>query len=222
MPLKKLMLTAVAVMSLGAATAHAAPTIVDFEDIPEGTESASATSRGFHFAGDGAGFLFYTNGAGCGPACASNGTRTLLAGGLIFADSSQVTLTRNGGGTFVLTSLDAGEMFSGGFPQYAAARIDYSEFLGGLGGLLVASGSIVLDGINDGPGGVPDFQSFSVPGALVDTIRFVGAGGTNGNNGFNLDNLTIQDATAIPEPSSLLLVGLGLAGLIGACRRRAA
>ncbi len=219
MTLKKLTLTAVAVMSLVAATAHAAPITVDFEDVPETTQSASATSRGFDFAGDSGGFLFYTDGAACGPRCASNGTRTLLAAGTAFGSSSQVTLTRNGGGTFVLTGLDAGEMFSGGNPRYAAAQIDYSEFLGGL---LVASGSIVLDGIIDGPGGLPDFQSFSVPGALVDTIRFVGAGGTSGNNGFSLDNLTIQDAIAVPEPSSLLLVGLGLAGLAGARRRKAA
>ena len=216
MPLKKLTLTAVAVMSLGAATAYAAPTTVDFEDVPEFTISASVTSRGFDFAGDNFGFLFYTDGAACGPPCASNGTRTLLAAGTGLGYSSQVTLTRNGGGTFVLTGLDAGEMFSD-TPLFSAARINYSEFLGGLGGLLVASGSIVLDGIIDGPGGVPDFQSFSVTGALVDTILFVGAGGTNGNNGFSLDNLTI-----VPEPSSLLLVGLGLAGLAGACRRKAA
>ena len=220
MTLKKLTLTAVAVMSLVAATAHAAPITVDFEDVPETTQSASATSRGFDFAGDSGGFLFYTDGAACGPQCASNGTRTLLAAGPIFGYSSQVTLTRNGGGTFVLTGLDAGEMFSGGYPQFAAAQIDYSEFLGGL---LVASGSIVLDGIIDGPGGLPDFQTFSVTGALVDTIRFVGVNsGGNGNNGFSLDNLTIQDINPIPEPSSLLLVGLGLAGLAGACRRKAA
>ena len=219
MPLKKLTLTAVAVMCLGAATAHAAPTTVDFEDVLGGTLSASVTSRGFDFAGDLSGFIFATNGSKCRPLCASNGTRTLLAAGPLFGDSSQVTLTRHLGGTFVLTGLDAGEVFSGSRPQYAAARIDYSEFLGGL---LVASGSIVLDGIIDGPGGLPDFQSFSVPGALVDTIRFVGAGGANGNNGFSLDNLTIQDATAVPEPSGLLLVGLGLVGLAGACRRKAA
>ena len=219
MTLKKLTLTVGAVMSLVAATAHAAPITIDFEDVPEFTISASVTSRGFDFAGDNGGFLFATNGAYCSPPCASNGTRTLFAAGAIVGYSSQVTLTRNGGGTFVLTGLDAGEMFSVNSPQFAASQIDFSGFLGGL---LVASGSIVLDGIIDGPGGLPDFQSFSVPGALVDTIRFVGAGGGNGNNGFSLDNLTIQDAIAVPEPSSLLMVGLGLAGLAGACRRKAA
>jgi hypothetical protein len=125
-------------------------------------------------------------------------------------------MSRAGGGTFVVTGLDAGEMFSGGHPEYAATQINY---VGTLSNVTVTSGTLNLDGLIDGPGGINDFQTFGLNAALVDTIVFSGAGGA-GNNGFSLDNLTVQDAV-VPEPGTLALAGLGLLGLARSRRRRA-
>ena len=189
--------------------------VIDFEDVPEGTISTDVVSNGFRFLANRNGAIYFTNGVACAPVCASNGTRTMLAPGpllvnLGFAD--QVAVMRVGGGAFVLSSLEGAEVFA--FPQTedSAARID---FVGLLGGLVVASGSLVLDQIVDGPDGVNDFQQFFFPGVTVDTYVFTGEGGVSGNNGFTLDNLVVEfddEPSEVPEPGTL---ALGLMGALG-------
>jgi len=51
---------------------------------------------------------------------------------------------------------------------------------------------------------------------IIDRLVF---DGTNAGGGFAFDNLNLNDATAVPEPGTLALLGLGLAG-IGLTRRR--
>ena len=209
---------ALAAAFLLAGAAHAAPIKVIFDDIGPVSGPVPITSTGFLFTGAGASsgaLIVAADGAACGPPCASNGTQAMLVAGENVFFASSVAMTRSGGGTFVLSALDGGEMFSGAFPQWAAAEIDY---VGYLGASTVMSGSLVLDGIIDGPGGANDFQTFSISGSLIDRIVFSGSGGTNGNNGFSLDNLVVGDAV-VPEPSSMVLVGLALLGLRVARRR---
>jgi PEP-CTERM motif len=50
-------------------------------------------------------------------------------------------------------------------------------------------------------------------------LGLTGGGTTQGGN-FGIDNLTIGNAGDVPEPSALLLAGLGLAGVAVARRRR--
>jgi hypothetical protein len=202
-------------MFLLALSGAAGAVTIDFDDVPEGTESTAYVSGGYVFAGDARGVLYHTDGQTCIPACASNGTRTLLAAGSLFGFTDQITMTRLGGGTFTLTAIDAGEAISEvAFAEFSAAQIDYIGFLGGVA---VITGSFVLDGIIDGPGDLNDFQSFGINGVLADMFVFTGFGGSGGNNGFSLDNLTIQEAT-VPEPATLALALLGLLG-IGVRRR---
>lgn len=185
---------------------------VTFEDVASGIFPLPVTSSGFNFTGTGA-VGVTANGSECTPLCSSNGTNRLLAPGATFGATS-ITMSRVNGQSFLLLALDAAEMFSG-FPNFDAAQIDY---LGYLGANLVISGALVLDLINDGPGGVADFQTFTIAGsALVDRIVFTGAGGIGGNNAFALDNLV---TSSVPEPGSLTLVGLCLAGLVASRRRR--
>lgn len=197
--------------------------VIDFEDVPEGTISTDVVSNGFRFLANRNGAIYFTNGVACDPVCASNGTRTMLApgpllGGLGFAD--QVAVMRAGGGEFILSSLEAAEVFSFPQTQDSAARI---EFVGLLGGLVVASGSLELDLIVDGPGGVNDFQRFFLPGATVDTYIFTGEGGVSGNDGFTLDNLVVEfddGQSEVPEPGTLALGLLGALGFAAGRKRR--
>jgi hypothetical protein len=200
---------------LVAASGSVTATTIDFEDLPGDTYGPLITSDGYNFAGDNFGAVYFTNGAFCGPVCVSNGSRTLLALGPDFGFSNQITMTQSGGGTFQLTGLDAGGVFTGNYPEYDAAQINYVELLGSV---TVATGSI---GLVEGADGVAAFQTYGIEAVLADTVVFTGLDGTNGNNGFSLDNLVVQDST-VPEPGSLALLGLGILGLLltGVGRRR--
>lgn len=205
-----------------ACNVHAA--VIDFEDVPEGTISTDVVSNGFRFLANRNGAIYFTNGSACEPVCAANGTRTMLAPGPLLANlglADQVAVMRDGGGEFVLSSLEAAEVFTFPQTQDSAARID---FVGLLGGSLVASGSLVLDQLVDGPGGVNDFQRFFLPGVTVDTYIFTGEGGVSGNDGFTLDNLVVEfddQPSEVPEPGTLTLGLMGALGFTFARKRGA-
>ncbi len=202
-----------AVAAFGAGVASA--TTVTFEDVASGILPLPISSTGFQFTG--AGLVGVTpDGSDCGPLCSANGSQRVLIPGSIFG-AVAITMSRIDAATFALVALDGAEMFSG-IAENDAARIDY---VGYLAAMVVTSGFLTLDGINDGPGGVADFQTFGISGVMVDRIVFSGSGGTNGNNAFALDNLVTLDNT-VPEPGTLAVVGLGLVGLAAVRRRRPA
>lgn len=208
-----------------ALSAHAA--VIDFEDVAEGTESTSIVSGGFRFQANNAGAIYVTNGVRCAPPCASNGTRTLMAAGVLLGYADEVTVSRAEGGDFRITSVDAAELFSFPFLGDGAALINYMGFADGA---VVTSGSFLLDQLVDGPGGADDFQQFALPGTVVDTFIFTGVGSVTGNDGFTLDNLVIElvggggpdpdpDPEPVPEPGTMALGALGLIGMSLARRR---
>jgi hypothetical protein len=77
--------------------------------------------------------------------------------------------------------------------------------------------SFTLDWIQDGPGGAVDFQKFNVAGFdALSHVTFTKSGTSSGF--FSLDNIAVTPAQ-VPEPASLALLGLGLAGLFSARRK---
>jgi hypothetical protein len=131
--------------------------------------------------------------------------------------ATSVTMTESEGTPFSLTGFDLGEVE---LPP-AAAYAPYLDITGLLvGGGTVTTARILLDGLADGAGGVSDFQPVILTGFdNLLSVTFTGftqpVGGTP-TSIFSLDNI---DATPVPEPASILLVGAGLVGAVKRFRR---
>jgi hypothetical protein len=159
---------------------------------------------------------YLANSGDCAPSCASSGTRALLADYLTTHET--VNIFRTDLTPFSMLSFFAAET-QVGVPTTWARMIRAT-------GSLAAGGSVVqditLDLVNDGPGGVADFQQFFLPAAFgnVTRVEFTGLMGGADDDGFQLDNIEVGAAAdaAVPEPASLTLLASGLAAV--AWRRR--
>jgi len=143
----------------------------------------------------------------CGPACADNGTQWI--GG----DTTEITLARQGGGSFSLAAFDAAEAFSQGFQR--PRSISLFGMFSRPGGDVETS--FVFDAINDATGPLVDFQRFLLDSRWTD-LRQVTFQASQGF--FGLDNLVVA-ASPVPEPSTLLLFGTAaVTGALRAARRK--
>jgi hypothetical protein len=156
-------------------------------------------------------------------ALADNGTPYIasVGGGL----DSPITLERADGGPFALLGFDAAEAFlddiaAAEFSGYTSAT--KLEVVAQLSDGLTVTLAYDLDGLRDGPGGVGDFQSFTLPDELksITSVTFTGISAARRDAGFALDNVVV----AVPEPASWAIAVVGAATLaiaIGRIRRRA-
>jgi hypothetical protein len=120
-------------------------------------------------------------------------------------------MTSAGGGTFSLNALDGDKLWNddasaaaGGFPN--ATEIDV---LGNLLGGGTVSATLLLNGGTA-------FQHFTLPGTFTNLTSVVFEG--NADHSIAIDNITAN--TAVPEPTSILLLGSVTVLLVQACRRR--
>lgn len=81
--------------------------------------------------------------------------------------------------------------------------------------------SFALDGIRDGTGGVPDFQTVLLSGWTdLASLTISGVDASDAFGDYSVDNIVLE-STAAPLPAALPLFATGLAalGLLG-CRRK--
>jgi hypothetical protein len=217
-----------AVLALAIAPlAHAAPVVVDFSNYASTGVHATVSSGGFDFVPAGGTLAVAFNGSNCSPTCAANGTTALAVGspGLVPPTVAPITMSTAAYASFRLTGLDYAELSLNSINNWSASSIVITGAL--LGGGTVTQ-TLIVDGLNDGPGGDADFQSavldpFWSTSELV-SLQFTGFIGTNSPHAFQLDNIAL-DATRIgelPEPASLALVGLALAAASRTRRARQA
>ena len=134
-------------------------------------------------------------------------------------DTSNLLMTRIGGGTFSLLGFDAAE----GFLVLGALIAERARKLrvdGSLSGGGTVSVTFDFDGINDGSGMSADFQNFLLPGSFNNLTAVTWTGlDANGDPGifvFSIDNVNVT-----PEPTGAALLGLGFLVLIFLRRRSA-
>jgi hypothetical protein len=224
MPAKR----SVACVGVGLATAlfvcappAAADNIVDFESVPiDFYQAVQQNGVVFTNVGPSGSSLAVIVGAQNCVACADNGTHILTAWG---SPPAAILMTTETGSSFALQQFDAAESFAA-LPQQWAARIDVTGQL--VSGATVFT-SFTLDHVIDGPGGLPDFQTFVLPQSFqgLTSVLFVGAGNPPTAEGdfhdFAIDNVTTDLPPPVPEPATGLLVIAGvMTGVAGARRRR--
>ena len=150
-------------------------------------------------------------------------------------DASIITMTSAAAVPFNLLSFDAAEGFlidpdfnAGGTDTSNAALIAPTASGLEVEGTFAAGGTISavfsFDGINDSIiGTADDFESFILPSGFVGlaSVAFHGldATGQREFQVFSIDNVAVAAAALIPEPSTMLLFGTGVFGLIGYARR---
>lgn len=137
----------------------------------------------------------------------------------VLGSHDDLVMTRQGGGAFTLFGFDYAGFANG------------SAFEGPikLTGHLVGGGTVTTtftpDGIIDGgPGGAVDFQRVLLgkggwTNLLQVDFELQATFGTT-QDLFAIDNVSVQDLAAVPEPSTVLMFGLGLLGLLGLVRRQ--
>lgn len=199
-----------AAMLLSPAT-HAA--LVGFDDIANTANGIQigVVSGGFNFNGD---HFHIVDSAG---AFVRNASTSYLAAEAAQGLGRPVTMTRSGGGNFTLNQVDVAEVWLPGEPlnDFFEVLITANQFGGG-----VFSLAVTLDGIRDGIGGVADFQTVFLAGwTNLTDVTFTGRNAAGAFGDYSIDNLIVDERNPVPEPGTLALLGLGIAGL-GLSRRR--
>ena len=198
--MKNLFLVLVALTFCASASAT---TILDFDAQTPSSNFRVVAESGFEILGDPSASHFISSGGSsfCSPACPDNGTNHLLS------QSSSFTIRSEDDSVFTLNGFEGAEAHVGLTHVWADA-IRVTGY--------TVSGSVIqdfiLDNIQDGDGGLVDFESFTLGAGFEDLTHVVFSGIGNSFNWFSIDAIAIN-GTAVPAPAGLFFLIAGLVGL---------
>lgn len=87
--------------------------------------------------------------------------------------------------------------------------------------ILASAGSVAATFTSALTGGNSDWERFILPFTANSTLTTISFVGTKGVYYIGLDNVSVTTQTAsVPEPSTMFLLGTGMAGLVGSRARR--
>ena len=109
------------------------------------------------------------------------------------------TMTELGGGSFDFNSIDLADVYNTGVPSTIQFTFNYT------GGGSVTQ-NVTLDGL-------VGLQTFLFNRVALDSVVWVTVANDNGWGQFDNVNVNTNVGPAVPEPSTILLLGAGLAGL---------
>lgn len=204
--------TIIGALALAMTSAASMAAVVDFEDIAVGNGGNSIggdrVSGGFVFDSL-ANHTHLANNSFRG----NSGSTFLVTDG--FAGANRTTMSAQGGSLFSISSLQLGEWNDG---IELATQVTATGNLSGGGTIQQA---FTLDGVLS-TGGSNNFETFLFGAGWTNltSVSFEATAGT-GSRYWAMDNIVVNAATNnVPEPASMALLGLGLAGLAGLRRRK--